>query len=83
MKKTRDLVRLRHWWIRRRGEGNSVSQICASAQIPTTHPRRTRTEAANSPHSPQNPPETIEKIKVTSPSGTDFTAKIGGRSFEA
>ena len=34
MERKRDIVRLRRWCIRRRGEGAPVSQICASAQIP-------------------------------------------------
>jgi len=34
MKKPRDIVRLRCWCMRRRGEGVSVSKICAGAQIP-------------------------------------------------
>jgi len=34
MKKRRDIVRLRRWCIRRRGEGVPVSQICIAAQIP-------------------------------------------------
>jgi len=34
MKKPRDIVSLRCWCIRRRGEGVPVSEICASAQIP-------------------------------------------------
>ena len=34
MKKTRDIVRLRRWCMRRRGEGVSVSEICTSARIP-------------------------------------------------
>jgi len=34
MRKTRDIVKLRRWCIRRRGEEVPVSQICSSAQIP-------------------------------------------------
>jgi transposase InsO family protein len=34
MKKPRDIAKLRHWCIRKRGEGVSVSQICTAAQIP-------------------------------------------------
>jgi hypothetical protein len=34
MKKTRDVVKLRNWCMRRRGEGAPVSQICTAAQIP-------------------------------------------------
>ena len=34
MKKRRDIVRLRRWCIRRKGEGASVSEICTAAQIP-------------------------------------------------
>jgi len=34
MKKTRDVVRLRRWCIRRRGEGVPVSKICNAARIP-------------------------------------------------
>ena len=34
MKKPRDIVKLRCWCIRRRGEGLPVSQICSAAQIP-------------------------------------------------
>ncbi len=34
MKKPRDVVKLRCWCIRRRGEGASVSKICTAAQIP-------------------------------------------------
>jgi len=34
MKKTRDLVKLRSWCMRRRGEGASVREICTAAQIP-------------------------------------------------
>ena len=34
MKKTRDVMRLRQWCIRKRGEGVSAHEICTSAQIP-------------------------------------------------
>jgi putative transposase len=34
MKKTRDVVKLQRWCMRRRGEGASVSQIYTAAQIP-------------------------------------------------
>ena len=34
MKKPRDIVRLRSWCIRRRGEGASVTKICAAVQTP-------------------------------------------------
>jgi transposase InsO family protein len=34
MKKTRDIVKLRRWCIRRRGAGVPVNMICTSAQIP-------------------------------------------------
>lgn len=34
MEKPRDIVKLRCWCIRRRGEGLPVSQICSAAQIP-------------------------------------------------
>jgi len=34
MERKRDIVRLRRWCIRRRGEGVSVSEICSAAQIP-------------------------------------------------
>jgi putative transposase len=34
MEKPRDVVKLRRWCIRRRGEGVPVSDICAAAQIP-------------------------------------------------
>ena len=34
MKKTRDVVKVRRWCIRRRGEGASVSDICTSARVP-------------------------------------------------
>jgi transposase len=74
MKKTRDIVRLRRWCMRRRGEGAAVREICASAQIP----RRTfynwwnryrlgGLEALNPmpriPHTiHRTPPEAVEKI---------------------
>ena len=34
MKKERDVVKLRRWCIRRRGEGVPVAEICTAAQIP-------------------------------------------------
>jgi transposase len=34
MKKLRDIVKLRRWCIRKRGEGVPVSEICAAAQVP-------------------------------------------------
>jgi len=34
MKKPRDIIRLRRWCIRRRGEGVPVGEICTAAQIP-------------------------------------------------
>lgn len=34
MRKTRDVVKLRRWCIRRRGEGVPVHEICTSTQIP-------------------------------------------------
>jgi len=34
MKKPRDIVKLRLWCMRRRGEGVSVGDICTAAQIP-------------------------------------------------
>jgi transposase InsO family protein len=34
MEKTRDVLKLRRWCIRRRGEGVPISEICTSAQIP-------------------------------------------------
>lgn len=34
MEKTRDILKLRRWCIRKRGEGVSVSEICTAAQIP-------------------------------------------------
>ena len=34
MKKPRDIVKLRRWCIRRRGEGVSANEICTAAQIP-------------------------------------------------
>jgi len=34
MKKPRDLMKLKRWCIRRRGEGVPVKEICAAAQIP-------------------------------------------------
>ena len=34
MRKERDILKLRHWCIRRRGEGVQVSEICITAQIP-------------------------------------------------
>jgi len=74
MKRTRDIVRLRHWCIRRRGEGVPVHEICTSAQIP----RRTFYNWWNRyrlsgleglspkpriPHTVhRTPPETVEKI---------------------
>ena len=33
MQKPRDITRLRHWCIRRRGEGVTVNEICTAAQI--------------------------------------------------
>jgi len=37
MKKPRDIVKLRRWCIRRRGEGVPVSEICTGAHILTDH----------------------------------------------
>ncbi|MBS7623441.1 helix-turn-helix domain-containing protein [Candidatus Bathyarchaeota archaeon] len=34
MRKSRDIIRLRRWCIRRREEGTPVGEICAAAQIP-------------------------------------------------
>lgn len=34
MKKTRDIVKLRSWCIRKRGDGASVKEICTTAKIP-------------------------------------------------
>jgi len=34
MEKTRDILKLRRWCIRKRGEGVSVSEICTATQIP-------------------------------------------------
>jgi transposase len=34
MKKIRDIVKLRSWCIRKRGDGASVSEICTTARIP-------------------------------------------------
>ena len=34
MKRPRDIAKLQYWFIRRKGEGASVNEICASAQIP-------------------------------------------------
>jgi transposase len=34
MRKTGDIVKLRSWCIRRRGNGASVSEICTAARIP-------------------------------------------------
>lgn len=34
MKKTRDIAKLRCWYMRRREERASVSEICTAAQIP-------------------------------------------------
>jgi len=34
VKKLGDVVKLRRWCIRRRGEGVSVNEICTAAQIP-------------------------------------------------
>jgi transposase InsO family protein len=34
MEKTRDILKLRRWCIRRRGEGVSVSEICTATQLP-------------------------------------------------
>jgi transposase-like protein len=67
MNKTRDIVKLRRWCIRRRGEGDSVSEICTSAQIPRRTfynwwnryrqhgPEGLKPRPANTPHSLQNP----------------------------
>ena len=74
MKRTRDLVRLRRWCIRRRGEGAPVNEICTSAQIPRrtfynwwNRYRRHGLEGlkprARTPHTVhRTPPETVEKI---------------------
>jgi transposase InsO family protein len=34
MEKTRDITKLRHWCMRKDGEGASVAEICTAAQIP-------------------------------------------------
>jgi transposase-like protein len=34
MEKTRDVLKLRRWCIRKRGEGLTVSEICTATQIP-------------------------------------------------
>lgn len=74
MKKTRDIVKLRCWCMRRRGEGASVREICTAAQIP----RRTfynwwnryrecgleglkpRSRAPHTVH--RTPPNTVENV---------------------
>jgi transposase InsO family protein len=74
MRKPRDVVRLRLWCIRKRGEGVPVHEICTNAQIPrrTFYNWRNRyrlggLEGLNSkPRTPhtihRTPPETVEKI---------------------
>jgi transposase len=74
MKKPRDVVRLRQWCIRKRGEGVPVHEICTNAQIPrrTFYNWRNRyrlggLEGLNpKPRTPRTihrtPPETVEKI---------------------
>jgi len=74
MKKTRDIVKLRAWCMRRRGEGAPVREICTAAQIP----RRTfynwwnryrecglqglkpRSRAPHTVH--RTPPNTVENV---------------------
>ena len=74
MKKPRDVVKLRRWCMRRRGEGASVSQICTAAQIPrrTFYNWLSRYEEAgfenltDKPRKPftihRTPPETVKTV---------------------
>ncbi len=74
MEKTRDILKLRHWCIRKRGEGVPVCEICTAAQIPrrTFYNWWSRYENGgfenliNKPRKPntthRTPPETVKAV---------------------
>ena len=90
MEKTRDILKLRRWCIRKRGEGDSVSEICTAAQIPRrtfynwlNHYRQDGLEGleprSRRPHTIHRTPSSIVEKVISTRQETDWCPhKIAG-----